>query len=74
VSFKITITETKEIETLTNREWVQGGPDGKEKDGTWGYSRQVPVKRQATTTVLEMVLEHIDLQRVVTAAMGSVEK
>jgi hypothetical protein len=74
VTFKVTITETKEIETLTQREWVKGGPDGRDKDGEYGYSRQVPTKSTRTTTMLEMVTETIDFPRVVNAIMGSVEK
>lgn len=77
MSFKVTITETKDIDTFTSREWVKGGPDGKEKTSSgesYGYTPQIPVKSTKTTTVFEMVTEAIDLQRIATAILGGVAK
>lgn len=73
MSFKVTISETKEVETLTPREWVKGGPDGKgeSSSGEYGYTPQIPVKATKTTTIFEIVTETLDLPRVATVIFGS---
>jgi hypothetical protein len=71
VSFKIKIEETRVVETLTRREWVKGGPDGREKDGEYGYSRQVPQQSYDTRTVLEMVADNIDVVAVAKAVLDN---
>ena len=67
--YTVTITKTEVVETLTNSSWEQGGPDGANEDGTWGYTPQIPQKTKQTQTVLEMKVDNLDVAPVVNAIL-----
>ena len=72
--YKIEITKTEVLEKLTSRSWVKGGPHGRdEDDGEYGYTPQIPEKREITSTALEMRVKDMDVAAVVNAILDNSE-
>lgn len=70
MSFKITIEETRMVDTITRREWKLGGPDGKSESGEYGYTPQIPESREHSFEVLKQVVDTLDLAAVIKAING----
>ncbi len=65
--YTIEIKQTKQIDSITRREWVQGGSDAKSEDSGWGYTPQIPEKRNETVTVYTQVVDDMNLVSVINA-------
>ena len=70
MSFTIIIEETKKVEGLTDRRWVEGGPDGKSEDGTRGYTPQIPEIKLVTQQVFKQTIEELNIADVIKAVNG----
>jgi hypothetical protein len=67
--YTITVEKSEVIETVTRREWVRGGPDG--KDGDYGYTPQVPHITTEVREVLKLRLSDLDVAALTTAALNN---
>ena len=61
------------IETITQREWRQGGPDGRDKNDKepFGYTPQIPQKKLETVTAFELVVDDMNLHKVADAILAA---
>lgn len=69
--YKITITRTNQVESLTSRQWEKGGTDGNEVDGEYGYTPQIPEIKTVTSTILEMTVDILEVTPVVVAILDN---
>jgi hypothetical protein len=78
--YKITIECTREIETLTNRQWVEGGPDGQNERSVsngkvYGYTPQIAQTMNLTTTVFEMSIHRpLDVHKIAAAVLEATKE
>lgn len=70
--YTIEIKQTRQIETVTRREWVPGGLDG--SGNGYGYTPQIPETRDETKTVYTQVVDDMNLIGVINAVNAGVAK
>lgn len=69
--YEISITEIAQEETITGREWVRGGVDGKENDDDeWGYTPQIAEVKAVTRQIYKQNVDELDLGAVIAAVNG----
>ena len=67
--YRIQITKTEDVETVTKREWVMGGTDGVPEGHSYGYTPQIGEIREVTIEVLNMTVETLAVASVVEAIL-----
>ena len=68
--YEITIIEWETIDTLTRRDWVKGGPLGRNKfdeanPDSYGYTPQVPERKVIERQVYKQNTDSLDLVKVI---------
>jgi len=63
--YTITITETRNENTVKRREWVQHGSEEQESD--WGYAPQIIEVKEVNRKIFEQVVEELDIAKVIGA-------
>lgn len=71
--YKITIELARREETLTRREWTEGGSIERSEDSNWGYTPQVKKIETVNRKVLEFSVTDLNTSAVVRSILENSE-